>query len=352
MRSELVDLGEVKLDCLRLDPQDIGVSAKKPLVVFVHGFPDLNLCWKEQMKTLARAGHPTIAPNMRGYGLSSCPSEVEAYSTYCLTNDIRSLMEKFGFEKAHIVGHDWGGHVVWSLVLHYPESCLSVTSLNTPLSSWEQLRPVWEADGSKGPMEYLAKLSPDETGELDYQLYFNLREIPERELDADPEKTLNSFFRSQVHATREEDIANMKLGMRTAKPRKNNNRGVLYYAAKEIPRDPLWSEAELQTYVQSFKYTGFGPALNWYRNIDANIEWDHQEKVHSRKIQVPCLMVTAEHDVVLSPEASRGMERHFENLSRAHVFCGHWSQRERTKEINEILLGFISSLENQFISKI
>ncbi|GBG33031.1 Bifunctional epoxide hydrolase 2 [Hondaea fermentalgiana] len=207
---------------------------------------------------------------------------------------------------------------------------------------YERMRPAWEAAGCKGPIEYLMTQPSEACGQLDYTVYFNIPEIPERELEADVRKTIYAFFRSQVSGDRRKDFENMKVGMRTAKARKDNNRGVLHHCPPQLERDPLWSAQEMQEYIDAFTRTGFTPPLNWYRCTDANVAWDREEKVYERKVKVPCLMVTAEHDVVLSPETSRGMDALFENLERDHVVAGHWVQREAEADVNRILTAWIS----------
>ena len=82
-----------------------------PAVVFVHGFPDLALGWQHQLTAVAEQGFHAIAPNMRGYGGSSCPHAVEAYTLDELTGDLVALLDALEIEKAIIVGHDWGGFV-------------------------------------------------------------------------------------------------------------------------------------------------------------------------------------------------------------------------------------------------
>lgn len=295
------------------------------------------------MVAVAQAGFVAIAPDMRGYGGSSRPAEVEAYNLRCLTGDLCDLLDELGLQRAFFVGHDWGGFVVWAMAMHHEDRCLGVASLNTPLSSWSTMRHEWEATSCGGPMEHMLRhKTSDECGQLDYQVYFNIPEVAERELEADVRRTIHAFFRSQCSGVpRAQHFENMKIGMRTAKSRKDGNRGVLHYCPADIPRDPLWSEEEMQAYVDAFTETGFGPALNWYRNIDANIAWDEEEAVEDKVVQIPCLMVTAQHDVVLNPASSAGMEKRFAKLSRGHVDCGHWVQREAGAEASKIVVQWL-----------
>ncbi len=328
-----------------------GARQDAPTVVFIHGFPELALTWAPQMQACAARGFRCVAPDMRGYGFSDAPASVEAYHMRELCGDLVALLDHLGVQKAAMVGHDWGGFVLWNMVLHHEERLLGGASLNTPLSSWEKLRPAWEAAGCHGPMEYMTKhVASDACGELDYQVYFNVPDVPERELERDVERTINAFFRSQLaSASREEHLANMQVGMRTAKARKGGNRGVLHYCPPRLERDPLWSEAEVAVYVAAFQRKGFFGPLGWYRNIDANIAWSLAAgcapyTASCKKVLIPCLMVTAAYDVVLNPAASEGMERHFARLARGHVACGHWVQKEATREVNRIITDWLGEV--------
>src|SRR5215472_5240837 len=84
-----------------------------PLVVLLHGFPEFSYGWRHQIRPLAAAGFHVVAPDMRGYNLSSKPDSVAAYDTGQLADDIRGLIRERGAESAMLVGHDWGGTVAW-----------------------------------------------------------------------------------------------------------------------------------------------------------------------------------------------------------------------------------------------
>jgi pimeloyl-ACP methyl ester carboxylesterase len=108
----------------------------------------------------------------------------------------------------------------------------------------------------------------------------------------------------------------------------------------EIPRDALWSENETNEYITAFTRTGF--PLNWYRAMDLNFEWDRLLPT-GFQVPVPCLMVSAEYDAVLTPEAAESMQQYFElPLERKLVSCGHWTPVERKAELNAILVEFLT----------
>src|ERR1700757_4725665 len=92
-----------------------------PMVVLLHGFPEFWYGWRLQIAPLAAAGFRVVAPDMRGYNLSSRPGDVAAYAGDRLAADVRDLIGALGAESAFLVGHDWGGTAAWSTAMSHPE---------------------------------------------------------------------------------------------------------------------------------------------------------------------------------------------------------------------------------------
>src|ERR1700674_3583713 len=91
------------------------VTGQGQPVVLLHGFPDSGRLWRNQVPALADAGFSTIVPDLRGYGASDKPEEVEAYSIPYLAADIVAILDDMGVERAHVVGHDWGAALAWAI---------------------------------------------------------------------------------------------------------------------------------------------------------------------------------------------------------------------------------------------
>jgi pimeloyl-ACP methyl ester carboxylesterase len=104
---------------MRADSDGVGieyeVTGKGRPVVLLHGFPDSGRLWRNQVPALADAGLEVIVPDMRGYGASDKPADVEAYGMQALAGDVLAVMGDAGVQRAHIVGHDWGAGVAWAL---------------------------------------------------------------------------------------------------------------------------------------------------------------------------------------------------------------------------------------------
>ena len=101
-----------------------------PLVVLLHGFPEFWYGWRLQIAPLAAAGFRVVAPDLRGYNLSSKPDGVAAYSAGKLADDVRGLIHERGAESALVVGHDWGGTAAWTTAMNHPEVVDRLAILN------------------------------------------------------------------------------------------------------------------------------------------------------------------------------------------------------------------------------
>jgi pimeloyl-ACP methyl ester carboxylesterase len=122
-------MGYAELGTVRLHYVEQGEG---PLVVLVHGFPDFWYGWRHQIEPLAAAGFRVVAPDMRGYNLSSKPRERSAYALPELARDIAELIEERGAAAACVAGHDWGGAVAWGTAMYHPERVERLAILNAP----------------------------------------------------------------------------------------------------------------------------------------------------------------------------------------------------------------------------
>ncbi|NXF92823.1 HYES hydrolase, partial [Eubucco bourcierii] len=292
-----------------------------PVVCLCHGFPESWLSWRYQIPALADAGFRVIAVEMKGYGESTAPPDIKEYSQEQICKDLVVFLDKLGIPQTVLVGHDWGGAVVWNMALFYPERVRAVASLNTPY------RP---ADPSVDIVEKM-KSYPN----FNYQFYFQEPGVAEAELEKDIGRTLRVLIRS----TRQEDRLPSPPDFHKVQERG----GLLVGFPENPPASQILHGPELQYYIQRFEKSGFSGPLNWYRNMRPNWHWALSAK--DRKIMVPALMVTAGKDVVLHPGMSQGMEEWIPQLHREHIEeCGHWTQMERPAEVNRILVKWLEAL--------
>jgi pimeloyl-ACP methyl ester carboxylesterase len=110
------------------------VTGDGPAVVLLHGFPDSSRLWRHQVPALAGAGFRVIVPDMRGYGRSAKPADVDAYNVLHLVADVGAVLADAGETRSHVVGHDWGAAVAWALATVAPDAVdrLAVLSVGHP----------------------------------------------------------------------------------------------------------------------------------------------------------------------------------------------------------------------------
>ncbi|XP_061845802.1 bifunctional epoxide hydrolase 2 [Colius striatus] len=292
-----------------------------PVVILCHGFPESWLSWRYQIPALADAGFRVIALEMKGYGESTAPPDIKEYSQEQICKDLAVFLDKLGIPQAVLVGHDWGGAVVWNMALFYPERVRAVASLNTPY------RP---ADPTVDIVEKMKSYPA-----FDYQFYFQEPGVAEAELEKDISRALKIMIRS----TRQEDRLPIVPKFHGVQERG----GLLVGLPENPPASQILHGPALQYYIQRFEKSGFSGPLNWYRNMRPNWHWALSAK--DRKIMMPALMVTAGKDVVLHPNMSKGMEEWIPQLRREHLEeCGHWTQMERPAALNRILVDWLEGL--------
>jgi pimeloyl-ACP methyl ester carboxylesterase len=300
-------------------------------IVLCHGFPELAYSWRHQLRALAAAGLWVIAPDQRGYGLTSAPEAVEDYDMDHLTGDLVGLLDHLGIEKAVFCGHDWGGIVVWQMPLLYPDRVAGVIGLNTPFM------PRPPAD----PIEIMRR----RFGEDMYIVQFQRPGEADAVLSADVERTMSFFMRRPLPG---QPPATGGLSASTSgadEPRQGASAFALIkmleaWKPEFDRRPPLLEPAEMAFFVETFRRTGFTGGINWYRNFSRN--WRASAGSRDR-VAVPSLMVMAEKDAVLPPSAADGMTDYVHDLEK-HLIkdSGHWTQQEKPDEVNRAIINWMA----------
>jgi pimeloyl-ACP methyl ester carboxylesterase len=275
-----------------------------PLVVLCHGFPELAFSWRHQVPVLAREGYRVVAPDMRGFGQSSAPAEVEAYDVVSLCADMTGLLDSLGEESAVFVGHDWGGSLVWSLALLAPARVRAVAGLSVPFVPRAPAAPI--------------PIMRRHLGEDFYIVWFQEPDLADAALARDVRRTLTTSRQWTAAWAQEEG---------------------------SVPKLAAWlSEEELAVYVRAFERTGFTGGLNWYRNIDRN--WELTADAPEQRVRQPAMFLTGERDPVRLFMPAEAMREWVTDL-RAEVLvpgAGHWVQQQEPEAVNDALLGFLGGL--------
>jgi pimeloyl-ACP methyl ester carboxylesterase len=302
----------------------VAVQGSGPLVLLCHGFPELWCSWRHQLAALAAAGFRAVAPDMRGYGGTDAPAEIDQYTMLHLVGDMVGLVKALGEKEAVIVGHDWGAPVAWNSALLRPDLFRAVVGMSVPFAS-------------PAPVELLAALRAQGIGDF-YMQYFQEPGVAEAELERDVAATIRL-----VNYNGSGDGPDRRAFGRLA-PGQGFLGGMV-----EPEALPAWLPAEdIAAYAAEFQRTGFRGGLNWYRNITRS--WELLAPWRGAVIRQPSMFIAGERDSVLRFPASRSQIDNFgktlPGLRGCHILegAGHWIQRERAAAVNDLLLGFLASL--------
>lgn len=299
-----------------------------PLVVLVHGFPELSYSWRHQIGALAAAGYHVIAPDMRGYGQSSQPTAIADYDIVHLTDDLIGLVDAVAGPDAQgsFVGHDWGAMVVWQLSLLHPSRLRGVAALSVPFQRRALSPPI-------------GRMRERFANAFFYILYFQEPGVADADLDADPATTMRRLF-APSGTTRAASAPDGE----SFDPSADDGRG---FVERMIEPDglPAWiTEDELAVYADTFRRTGFTGGLNWYRNFDRN--WELTPQLAGVGVTVPSFFIGGTADPVLTITPPRVMDGWLADHRGSVLLdgAGHWIQQERPDEVNAALLDFLTGL--------
>lgn len=297
---------------------DTGNETALPPVVLCHGFPELAFSWRHQLRALPGLGLRAIAPDQRGYGLTSAPDNITAYDLDHLTGDLAALLDAKGIDKAVFCGHDWGGLVVWAMATRRPDRVAGVIGVNTPYTKRPPMDPI---------ALYQQRFGPDH-----YIVFFQEPGKVEAILEANIEKTFRFYMRRS-------DITPVEFDARPAEKRNHAFQLALQAFDPAKVTNPLLNEDELAVFVEAFTASGFRGGVNWYRNFTRNwLDSDHIADL----VPQPSLMIMAENDVVLPPSAADGMEKYVPDLSKVLIKgSGHWTQQEKPEETTAAIADWV-----------
>jgi epoxide hydrolase 4 len=264
-------------------------AGEGPLVVLLHGFPEFWYGWRRQIAPLAAAGFRVVAPDTRGYNLSSKPEGVAAYDVGLLADDIKGLIRERGAESAMVVGHDWGGSIAWALAMNHPEVVDRLAILNAAhprklsqgLHHPDQLRKSW------------------------YFFFFALPDLPETVVHANHWHFFRHFLRD-------------------ARP----------------PFTPEQTDRYVEAWSQPGASTGM---INYYRSSVRQ----NQKKAEAalRPVKAPTLVIWGERDHYLGPELAEPEHDDVPNLARVERLpdASHWVHHDEAERVTQLLIDFFTS---------
>ena len=263
-------------------------AGEGPLVILLHGFPEFWYGWRQQIEPLAAAGFRVVAPDMRGYNLSSKPAGVAAYNSDGLVADIRGLIHERGADSALLVGHDWGGSVAWATAMAYPEVVERLAILNAAhprklsqgLHHPGQLRKSW------------------------YFFFFALPELPE----------------SVVHANR-------------------------WHFFRHFLQDahPAYTPEEIDRYIEAWSQPDAATGMiNYYRSSVR--QSPKKAEAALRPVSAPTLVIWGQRDQYLGPELAEPDHDDVPNLDRVEHLpdASHWVHHDEAKQVTQLLTDFFA----------
>lgn len=325
IRTERVDVDGVGLQVTVAGDDDA------PLVVLVHGFPELAYSWRHQLTGLSAAGYKVVAPDMRGYGASDRPEAIEAYDIFQLVGDVVGLIRHYG-APATVVGHDWGAMVAWATAQFRPDLLRGVVGVSVPYGPSLDVSLLDLIRMSAGPDGF------------HYILYFQEPGVAEAELDADPIGTM----RRVLWMASAEGMALLEADP-SAAPTSS------FLGERPAPSGlPSWlSDGDFEAYGRAFTATGFTGGLNWYRNLQRN--WELGRPWRHTPITIPAAFIGGRQDPVISRTGD--LDGAHPMLELQAQYCpdltvtlidgaGHWTQQEKPDETNAALLEFLDRIHS------
>lgn len=282
LRHRTIATNGIRLHAVEAGPED------SPLLIFLHGFPELWYGWRKQIVPFAEAGFRVLAPDQRGYNTSDKPKGVRAYGRDNLARDVIGLIDEAGREKAYVAGHDWGGLAAWWLGIQHSDRIERLAILNCP---------------HPGVIRRHLLKNPRQRRKSWYMFFFQLPWLPERVLGKDGHEHLVKTLR------------------RTS-------------------RNGTFADEDLRIYREAWAQPGaLTGMLNWYR---AGLRV-HPAAPLSLRVTVPTLLLWGTKDRALGEELARPSVDLCDQGRLARVEeATHWLQHEEPERVNALIGDFFS----------
>ncbi len=279
----------LSLPALRMQALEAGPT-QGPLVVLLHGFPELSSSWREVLPALGQAGFHAVAPDLRGYGGTDRPRH--GYDLDTLTEDIHQLVRHLQPDRpAHVVGHDWGGAIAYRLAAMRPEVVDRLAVINAPHPS------------------VMARhmLNPAQLARSWYMFAFQVPLLPERLLSMRGGAVIPWMVRRAV------------------------------VDKSRVPPERLAPYAENFAHPEAAR-----AALAYYRTAIRGMLASRSARRQLRypRIRAPFRLIWAEEDVALGRELTYGMEPYFEQPPEVSYLpgVGHFAPLEAPEKVAALLL--------------
>jgi epoxide hydrolase 4 len=292
IRHTFADVNGVRLHCASAG----NPAASTKLILFLHGFPEFWYAWRKQLVEFGR-DFLAVAPDMRGYNLSSKPAEIEKYNIRLLVGDVVALVHHFGAKSCCLVGHDWGGAVAWSVAIAVPQVVEQLVIINAPHPG------VFERELRENPAQQQAS---------QYMLVFRR---PEAE----------AFLAANDYAALQTTVLSEGL------------------------RRGFFSEADRRAYVEAWSQPGaLAGGLNYYRAAAVGPPEEtsaesflRRSEFPSLEVRMPTLVIWGEKDPYLLTGNLDGLDRYVPQLTVKRIpDATHWVVHEKPDLVNSLIRDF------------
>jgi pimeloyl-ACP methyl ester carboxylesterase len=288
-----------------------------PLIVFLHGFPEFWYEWKHQIAEFSR-DHAVVAPDMRGYNLSSKPAELSAYQVPNLVEDVRALasdvMKSTGGTKFTLVAHDWGGVVAWVFAALHPEMLDKLVIVNAP-------HPT-----------IFGKLLRDDPAQQKASAYMLMFRGPDAEatLSANSYEMLTAAVLGDGIKNGTVTEADKKAYVEAWSQTGALTGGLNYYRAAGIGPPPPAATPSAATTTTATTTAAEPPAAPAANQLPPLI------------VRVPTLVIWGEKDTALLTGNLEGLDEVVPTLTVRRIPDGtHWVVRENAAEVNRLIREFL-----------
>lgn len=302
----------------------VALQGTGPVIVCLHGWPELWYSWRHQIDYFASQGYTVVAMDVRGYGGSSKPRDIARYTMRELASDVAAVIEAMSDEPVVLFGHDWGAPIVYNTALLYPELTRAVAGLSVP----------YIPSGDVLGLDMFDLLYENR---FFYQLYFQQEGIVEAEVEADLKTALRKiYFALSGDATQNKWLEE--------KPRDAK----LLDGMEDPDPFPAWmSDKDMNVYLQAFSTGGFHGPINRYRA--QRLDFDELVELRGKHFEIPACFIGGERDAVRNfvpgadLYADPGAACTDFRGSTIIADVGHWVQQEAPAQTNKALASFLAT---------
>lgn len=338
---------------------------ERPLLLLLHGFPELAYSWRKVMPALAAAGYHVVAPDLRGYGRTTgwtpgYDADIGEVHVFNLVRDQLALLAALGRRRVHaVVGHDFGSPLAAWCALTRPDVFPAVVLMSAPFGG----APAWQGGGPVDADTLDAQLAALPQPRRHYQHHYATRGAEAEMLHAP--QGLHAFLRAYYHMKSADwphndprplpSMTGEGLAPLPTYYVMQRGRGMAETVAPEMPTPAQvaanrWlPDVELAVYAAEFARTGLQGGLQWYRSSIDNAQRAQLRLFAGRRIEVPACFIAGRQDwgVYQVPGAFEAMQAHaLADLRGCHLIdgAGHWLQQEQPQAVSDRLLDFLDGL--------